>query len=274
MVIRIDTRPRASYPFCQKEVEAMDHTLQTAIDAAKAAGEIALQYFKTNLTVELKADRTPVTKADRECETRIVAMLRAQFPDHGVLGEEFGEQPGKGSARWIIDPIDGTKNFIRGIPFFATLIALEEDGEITAGVMYAPAIDELLYAQKGQGAYANGIRVHVSDIAQLEDAMLIHGGLHDLKVRPCWQPFLRLVDGSARQRGFGDALGHSLVMQGLAEVALEPEIQPWDVAASKIIVTEAGGRFSDFAGSPSIYSGDAVISNGRVHDEVLRILQG
>ena len=252
----------------------MDTVLRAATAAAKAAGEIALQYFKTNLSVELKADRTPVTKADRECETRIVDILRAQFPDHGVLGEEFGEQPGNGSARWIIDPIDGTKNFIRGIPFFATLIALEEDDEITAGVMYAPAIDELLYAQKGQGAYANGKQVHVSDIAQLEDAMLIHGGLHDLKVRPCWQPFLRLVDGSARQRGFGDALGHSLVMQGLAEVALEPEIKPWDVATSKIIVTEAGGRFSDFAGSPSIYSGDAVISNGRVHDEVLHILQG
>ena len=252
----------------------MDHTLQTATDAAKAAGEIALHYFKTNLSVELKADRTPVTKADLECETRIVAMLRAEFPDHGILGEEFGERPGNGSARWIIDPIDGTKNFIRGIPFFATLIALEEHGEITVGVMYAPATDELLYAQKGQGAYANGKRVHVSDIAQLGDAMLIHGGLHDLKVRPCWQPFLHLVDMSARQRGFGDALGHSLVMQGLAEVALEPEIKPWDVAASKIIVTEAGGRFSDFAGRPSIYSGDAVISNGRVHDEVLHILQG
>ncbi len=252
----------------------MDHTLQTAIEAANAAGEIALHYFKTNLIVELKADHTPVTKADRECETRIVEILCAEFPDHGVLGEEFGEQLGNGSARWIIDPIDGTKNFIRGIPFFATLIALEEDGEITAGVMYAPAIDALLYAQRGQGSYANGKRVHVSDIAQLKEAMLIHGGLHDLKIRPCWQPFLHLVDVSARQRGFGDALGHSLVMQGLAEVALEPEIKPWDVAASKIIVTEAGGRFSDFAGSPSIYSGDAVISNGRIHDEVIRILQG
>ena len=252
----------------------VDPVLQAAEDAARAAGDIALHYFKTNLEVEIKADRTPVTKADRECETRIVEVLRAQFPDYGFLGEELGERPGNGPDRWIIDPIDGTKNFIRGIPFFATLIALEEEGEITAGAMYAPAIDELLYARKGQGAFVNGKQVHVSDVNQLKDAMLVHGGLNDLKTRPCWQPFLRLVDTTARQRGFGDALGHSMVMQGLAEIALEPEIKPWDVAATKIIVTEAGGQFSDFAGTSSIYSGDAVISNGLVHDQAVQILQG
>jgi histidinol-phosphatase len=252
----------------------MDEILNTAIAAAKAAGEIALNYFRTNLTVEIKADRTPVTRADRECEARIVEILSARFPDCGFLGEELGEHRGTVNARWIIDPIDGTKNFIRGIPFFATLIALEEEGEITAGVMHAPAINDLLYARKGQGAFANGRQVHVSAVNDLHDAMLIHGGLKDLKVRPCWQPFLRLVDATARQRGFGDALGHSVVIGGQAEVALEPEIKPWDVAATKIIVTEAGGRFSDFAGSPSIYAGSAVISNGRVHDEVLKVLRG
>ena len=140
--------------------------------------------------------------------------------------------------------------------------------------MYAPALDDLLYAQKGQGAFANGKQVRVSEVAQLHDAMLIHGGLNDLKTRPCWQPFLRLVDATARQRGFGDALGHSLVAKGLAEVVLEPEIKPWDVAATKILINEAGGRFSDFAGTPSIYTGDAVISNGRLHDEVVQLLQG
>src|SRR5215813_10840255 len=251
-----------------------DPILTAAIDAAKAAGEIALRYFRTNLTIETKADRTPVTRADRECETRIVEILSGRFPDIGFLGEEYGERPGTRNARWIIDPIDGTKNFIRGIPFFATLIALEEGGEVTTGVMLAPAIGDLLYARKGQGAFANGRPVHVSAITDLRDAMLIHGGLKDLKVRPCWQPFLRLVDATARQRGFGDALGHSVVICGQAEVALEPEIKPWDVAATKILVTEAGGRFSDFAGSPSIYTGSAVISNGRVHEEVLQMLRG
>ncbi len=252
----------------------MDEILRAAIEAARAAGEIALQYFHTNLTVETKADRTPVTRADRECEAKIVELLSARFPHHGFLGEELGERPGRSKARWIIDPIDGTKNFIRGIPFFATLIALEEAGEVTAGVMYAPAINDLLYARKGQGAFAGGQQVRVSQVADLPAAMLIHGGLKDLKVRPCWQPFLRLVDATSRQRGFGDALGHSIVIRGQAEVALEPEIKPWDVAATKIIVTEAGGRYSDFAGTPSIYTGSAVVSNGLVHDAVINILQG
>lgn len=252
----------------------MDTILTAAIDAAKAAGEIALHYFRSNLTVETKADRTPVTRADRECESKIVELLAARFPEIGFLGEEHGERSGQRNARWIIDPIDGTKNFIRGIPFFAVLIALEEEGEITAGVMHAPALQELLYARTGQGAFSNGRQVRVSEVNELSDAMLIHGGLKDLKVRPCWPSFLRLVDGSARQRGFGDALGHSLVICGQAEVVLEPEIKPWDVAATKILVTEAGGRFSSFDGSPSIYAGNAVISNGRVHDQVVKILQG
>jgi histidinol phosphatase-like enzyme (inositol monophosphatase family) len=252
----------------------MDEILAAALDAAKAAGAIALHYFRTNLTVETKADRTPVTKADRECESKIVEILATRFPEIGFLGEEYGERPGSRNARWIIDPIDGTKNFIRGIPFFAVLIALEEDGEITAGVMYAPAINDLLYARTGQGAFANDRPVRVSEISDLQDAMLIHGGLKDLKVRPCWPAFLRLVEGTARQRGFGDALGHSVVICGQAEVALEPEIKPWDVAATKIIVTEAGGRFSSFDGSSSIYAGSAVISNARIHEDVVKILQG
>lgn len=255
----------------------MDAVLDAALHAARAAGDIALRYFDAGsrdaLEVEFKADGSPVTKADRECETRIIEVLDTAFPDYGYLGEELGERSGRGTARWIIDPIDGTKNFVRGLPFFATLIALEEGEEITAGVMFAPALDDVVYARKGQGAFANGRRVHVSQVSRLQDAFLLHGGLNDLKTRPCWQPFLRLVDATARQRGFGDALGHSLVAKGLAEVALEPEIKPWDVAPAEIIMAEAGGRFSDFQGRPSIYSGDAVLSNGRVHDDVIRMLR-
>jgi len=257
----------------------MDKTLTVAIEAARAAGEIALRYFRTDLAVEIKADKTPVTEADRLCEAKIVEMLRAAFSNMAFLGEEMGEQGSRGGsrtahARWIIDPIDGTKNFIRGIPFFATLIALEEAGEVTAGVIYAPVMGDLLYAQKGQGAFANGRQVQVSAISTLKEALLIHGGLGNLKRSPYWQPFMRLIDQTARQRGFGDALGHTLVICGQAEVTLEPEIKPWDVAATKIIVEEAGGRYSDFSGSPSIYTGTAIISNGRVHEEVLGILQG
>ena len=251
----------------------MDAMLSAAIEAAKAGGEVAWHYFRTNLSVETKADRTPVTRADRECEACITELLSRRFPDHGFLGEELGERPSASDARWIIDPIDGTKNFIRGLPFFATLIALEEAAQITVGVMYAPALGELLYARQGQGAFVNDRRVRVSDVDHLDRAMLIHGGLSDLKARPCWPAFLSLVDATARQRGFGDALGHSVVICGQAEVALEPEIKPWDVAPTKLLVTEAGGRYSDFTGSPSIYSGSAVISNGRVHDAVIARLQ-
>ena len=248
--------------------------MSTAIEAAKAAGEIALHYFRTNLTVETKADLSPVTQADRECEAKISEILSARFPDHGFLGEENGERLGRTDARWIVDPIDGTKNFVRGIPFFAILIALEEEREVTAGVMYAPALNDLIYACRGTGTFANGRQVHVSQVADLRESMLIHGGLGEMKQRSHWQPFLRLVDATSRQRGFGDALGHSVVICGHAELALESAIMPWDVAATKILVTEAGGRYSDFDGSPSIYTGTAVISNGRVHDEVLTILNG
>ena len=146
----------------------MDKKLETAITAAKVAGEVALRYFRTALEVEYKGDASPVTVADRECEKSIVETLRAAFPDYGVLGEEFGEREGTG-ARWIVDPIDGTKNFIRGIPYFATLIALEEEGEVTTGVIYAPAVDDLLYAQRGSGAFDKNGRLRVSDVRNLND---------------------------------------------------------------------------------------------------------
>ncbi len=250
----------------------MDDVVETAIHAATEAGRLALRYFGTDLSVELKPDESPVTRADRECEARIIDILRSKYPDFGILAEESGRQEGTATVRWIIDPIDGTKNFIRNIPFFATLIALEENGEVTVGVIHAPALGETLYAQKGRGAFAGDERVHVSTISELSESMLVHGGLSDLKDTAYWPSFLELIDETTRQRGFGDALGHTVVVQGMAEVALEPEIKPWDVAATKIIVEEAGGRFSDFQGVPSIYTGDAVISNGLIHDRVLEVL--
>ena len=251
----------------------MDRVLTVAIEAARAAGEIALAYFRTQLTVETKADRTPVTEADRRCEEKIAETLGRAFPDMGFLGEETGAREGRSPARWIVDPIDGTKNFIRGIPFFATLIALEEAGEVTAGVIHAPATGELLYARKGRGAFVDGQPARVSTVSALAQAMLVHGGLGDLMRGPYWRWFLELVRRTARQRGFGDALGHMQVIRGSAEVVIEPDVKPWDLAATKIIVEEAGGRLTDFEGTSSIYSGNAVISNGRVHDAVLEVLR-
>jgi histidinol-phosphatase len=246
--------------------------LEAAIAAAKAAGEVILPYFRTALQVEIKADQSPVTAADRAAEHVIVETLRRHFPDYGVLGEEFGAQAGQANARWIIDPIDGTQNFIRGIPYFATLIGLEEAGEITAGVIYAPACADLLYAAKGHGAFANGERITVSTITDLSQAMLLHSSLNLLLQGGYWDGLVRLVQATRRQRGFGDYFAHTFVCRGQAEVMLEVDVKPWDLAPLKILVEEAGGRFSDFAGVPTIYSGTVVTSNGHVHDAVLSLL--
>jgi len=251
----------------------VDKRLETAIAAAKAGGEVALKYFRTALAVEYKGDRSPVTQADRECEQRIVEILRQSFPDYGVVGEEFGEQ-GNPQVRWIIDPIDGTKNFIRGIPYFATLIGLEEDGDVTAGVVYAPAVDDLLYAQKGGGAFDRNGPLRVSSIAGLREAMLVFGGIDIFRQAGRWDGFERLVRASGRQRGFGDYFGHTFVARGQAEAMVEVDLKPWDLAAIKIIIEEAGGRFTDFTGAATIYGGSAIASNGLVHNEIIRLLGG
>jgi len=251
----------------------MDRRLEVAIAAAKAAGEVALRYFRTSLEVESKADYSPVTVADREAEQRAVAVLREAFPDHGVLGEEFGERAGSG-ARWIIDPIDGTKSFIRGIPYFATLIALEEEGEITTGAVYAPALDDLLYAQRGSGAFDRHGRLRVSTVETVSRSMLVFGGAGMLRSRGYWQAYERLVDHSERQRAYGDYFGYTFVARGQAEAMVDVDLKPWDLAALKIIIEEAGGRFTDFAGHPTAFGGSAIASNGRVHEEIRRLIAG
>ncbi len=248
--------------------------LDAALAAAQAAKEVILPYFRTALQIDTKDDQSPVTAADRAGERVIVDTLRQYFPDYGVLGEEFGAHAGRegDDARWIIDPIDGTQNFIRGIPFFGTLIALEQAGKITVGVVSAPAQGDLLYAAKGLGAFANGERLAVSTISDLAQATLLHGSL-DLMLRDgYWDGLTRLAQATRRQRGFGDYFAYTFVCRGQAEVMLETNIKPWDVAPLKILVEEAGGRFSDFTGASSIYSGHAMISNGHVHDMVLALL--
>jgi histidinol-phosphatase len=174
--------------------------------------------------------------------------------------------------RWIVDPIDGTRSFIRGIPFFATLIALEEDGEITTGVVYAPALDDLLYAQKGQGAFDRSGRLHVSTIVDLRRAMLVFGGVSGLRRRGFWPAYERLVDASGRQRAYGDYFGYTFVARGQAEAMIDVDLQPWDLAAIKIIVEEAGGRFTDFAGHATAFGGTAIASNGLVHDAIRALI--
>ncbi|MEO8601419.1 MAG: inositol monophosphatase family protein [bacterium] len=256
----------------------MDRRLEVAIAAAQAAGAVALRHFRTDLQVERKADFSPVTIADREAEQRAVAVLREAFPEHGFLGEEYGAQgggaAGGGGPKWIIDPIDGTKSFIRGIPFFATLVALEEDGEITTGAVYAPALDDLLYAQKGQGAFDGQGRLHVSGIDSVRRSMLVFGGAGVLRSRGYWPAYERLVDASGRQRGYGDYFGYTFIARGQAEAMIDVDLKPWDLAALKIIIEEAGGRFTDFSGASTAYGGSAIASNGLVHDEIRQLIDG
>ena len=246
--------------------------LDAAIEAARAAGRIALQYYRGRFDVTWKADQTPVTQADQESERAIVEILGTAFPDCGFLGEEFGAT-GPQERRWIIDPIDGTRNFIRRIPVWATLIGLEEAGEITAGVVYNPVTDEMHAARRGGGAFLNGERIRVSSTSALDAATFLHAGLGIVRKAGWWDGFARLIDGTLSQRGFGDYLGYALVAAGKAEMYAELDLKPWDLAPCKILVEEAGGRFTDFTGQPTIYSGTAFASNGHLHDAALALLR-
>jgi histidinol-phosphatase len=252
---------------------ADDRLLAVAVEAARAAGEIALRYYRGGFDVALKADRTPVTQADHEAERVIREIVGRAFPEHGFLGEEFGAE-GARELRWIIDPIDGTKNFVRRIPLWAVLIGFEEHGTVTAGVMLNPVTGDLALARRGGGAFVNGARIRVSDEARLTDAFFVHAGLGLVRRTPYWDGFVRLIDGTARQRGFGDYYGYVVVAEGKAEIYAELDLKPWDMAAAKVLVEEAGGRFTDFRGEPTIYSGTALATNGRLHDSVLALLAG
>jgi histidinol-phosphatase len=255
------------------DAAALDRALAVATEAARAAGAVALRYYRSGFEVTLKADRTPVTQADREAEATIIAALERAYPEWGFLGEELGTR-GPKDVRWIIDPIDGTKNFVRRVPVWATLLALEHHGEIVAGVIHNPVTGELHAARRGGGAWRNGERVGVSDVAALGGATLLHAGLKLYREAGLWDGFVRLVDATDRQRGFGDYMGYTLVAEGKAELYVEVDLKPWDLAPCKIVVEEAGGRFTDLAGQPTIYSGAALVSNGRLHDTALRLLQG
>jgi len=250
----------------------MHPTVAAAVEAARAAGQIAMKYYPGGFEITIQPDKTPVTEADQEAEKAIRAILARTTPGCGFLGEEFGQE-GSTSRRWIIDPIDGTKNFVRHIPFWAVLIALEEDGQVTTGVVYNPASGELFWARKGEGAWANGTRIHVSTCAVMKDAFLIHSSLNILRAAGFWAGFERLVDATSRQRGFGDYFGYCIVAEGKAEIYAEADLKAWDVAPMKILIEEAGGKLTDFDGTPSIYTGSVLATNGLLHDEALRHLR-
>lgn len=241
----------------------MSPDLELALRLADVADSISLPRFRSGLAVETKADLTPVTEADRQIEADLRKMLAAERPGDAILGEEEGASAG-GARRWVIDPIDGTRNYSRGVPVWATLVALEEQGVVQIGVVSAPALGHRWWAERGSGAYADGERIHVSAVSRIEDAVLSFAVEDELPpiARRAWHA-----------RGFGDFWAHMLVAEGSVDGAVDAVgVSEWDLAAIQVVVEEAGGRFSDAAGASRIDSGTAICSNGLLHDELLAAL--
>jgi histidinol-phosphatase len=224
-----------------------------------------------DLKVETKPDLTPVSEADRAAEQLIRERLASARAGDAVHGEEFGTR-GSGTRRWIIDPIDGTKNYVRGVPVWATLLALEEDGELRVGVVTAPALGHTWWAVRGGGAFGDGNPIGVSKVAAIEDAHLCYSDFKWWAEYGRQDEFEALAARVWRTRGFGDFWSHILVAEGAADIAAEPVVALWDLAPLLVIVEEAGGRFTDLAGRRTADGGSAVSTNGLLHDEVLLAL--
>jgi histidinol phosphatase-like enzyme (inositol monophosphatase family) len=245
--------------------------LEVAVEAARAGGQRTLAYFNTGTAVERKADHSPVTAADRESEALMRRTIAAAFPDHGILGEEEGEQAGSAPYRWIIDPLDGTRTFVRGVPLYGTLVGVEVHGEPAVGVIYLPALDEMIAAAKGEGCTWNGRPCRVSAVDRLDESLLVVTDERTSRARS--DAFARLAARSELQRTWADCYGYALVATGRAEVALDPIMNVWDCAALLPVVEEAGGRFTDWRGKRTIHGGEAVATNGVLHAEVLTLLE-
>lgn len=252
--------------------------LDTARRAVRAASAASLRHFRRGVRVEVKPDRTPVTAADRDSEAAIVRVVRRAFPDHAILGEESGAHPGDAGWRWIVDPIDGTRGFARGGSFWGPLLALEHRGEVVVGAMALPALGQTFWAARGRGAYlqhgrGKPERLHVSRVADWEQATLSVGEMRSLLADRA-AAVERLVTTAASARCYGDLAGCAMVLLGRAEAWIEAGVKEWDLAPLEVLVEEAGGRFTDLEGRPTIASGHCLASNGLVHEHVLAAFGG
>lgn len=245
---------------------------KAAIGFAQKAAASALALFDTDLQIEIKEDLSPVTKADREAEAILRESLTAAFPGDGFLGEEYGDQKGSTGYRWIIDPIDGTKNYIRGIPIWGTLLGLQFENDLVGGIVVAPALGQTWHGLRGEGAYRNDKKIRVTDTPKLSQSHLFYSSLTWIQKSGKTKGFLDLIDNSERQRGFGDFYGFMLVAQGAGEAMIDHGLHPWDVAALKPIVDEAGGLLTNWDGGFSIHRSDVVGSNRLIHTRLLESL--
>src|SRR3990172_2650049 len=251
----------------------LQQLLDFAVGAALQAGEITLEYFQTALTPERKPDRTFVTAADRKAEERLRALIRQTYPDHGIIGGEFGEEPSASGWTWIIDPLDGTASFIHGVPLFGVLLGLEADGEAVVGVANFPALGEMVSAAKRLGCFWNGRRVAVSVVDDLKDALLLFTDSATFEPHGREGAYRRLLAATRMHRSWGDCYGHILVATGGAEGMLDPVMNVWDCAALMPIVQEAGGTFTDWAGRATIRGGNAISTNGLLFEQGMRMMR-
>lgn len=250
----------------------MRELLAFATELALAAGEVTLRYYGRVVAHDAKSDGTPVTVADREAERLIRSRVEERYPDHSILGEEFGESNEGARVRWILDPIDATRSFMRGVPLYGVLIGIEIEGESAVGVCHFPPLRETVAAGVGLGCTWNGRRCRVSTVSRLSDAVVCTTDVERILSRPEGGGWRMLQQRAAFSRTWGDCYGHALVATGRIEAQVDPVMAPWDAGPFLTIVTEAGGRFTTLDGRATLHGGSGVSSNGVLHDEVLEAL--
>jgi histidinol-phosphatase len=251
---------------------AFEREVEAAKLMAQEAGALALDFQRRGVSAEVKSDESPVTAADRACEKLIVDYVAREFPADGVLGEEGANREGRNGRKWIIDPIDGTRDFVRGIPLWAVLIGLEENGEIVAGAAHCPRQGLLLWASRGAGAWANGTQLHVSDKSDPSQAVLSFNGFNKVGAERLASGLMPWVQRFWAVRSLGGAVDAMLLAQGQADVWIEPNAQPWDLAPLKLLIEEAGGKFASFRGENTIYGGNAYACVPGLEPYVLELL--
>lgn len=250
----------------------LDKTLQVCLAAVHDAGRLTLAHFGAGIAAEYKADDTPVTVADRAAEELIRGRLEQAFPDHGVVGEEYGATREGAAAQWYIDPIDGTKSFMRGVPLYAVLLGLEVEGRVVVGAAYFPALDEMVHARLGGGCFLNGRQCSVRDTTSLARAFMSYTDASSFARHGREAAFQRMLAATYHRPGWSDAYGHALVATGRIEAMLDPVLSPHDAAPFGVILPEAGGYFGDFAGNAGIHGGEGLSTTAALKDEVLALL--
>ncbi|HQP98285.1 MAG TPA: inositol monophosphatase family protein [bacterium] len=251
----------------------MKELLNEAMDIAREAGQLVLEYQRSGFAVEIKPDQSPVTIADRKAEELIIKRLNRSFPEDAILGEEHGRHEGRSGKEWVIDPIDGTRSFVRGVPLFGTMIALMEGERSILGVVYIPALDEMVGAAKGTGCLWNGNPARVSTVNRLDQALAVTSqirGIHRLGIQNQFNEFLMQV---GMFRTWGDCYGYVMVATGRADICFDTAAHLWDMAPVCPIIEEAGGRFTALSGEATVYANNGLATNGLLHEEALRYLR-